>query len=54
MAIIGAIVTAGLLINALLLLFLVTEALRSEKKALFLALGLFFAMWGEVLWYAAN
>jgi hypothetical protein len=33
MAIIGAIVTTGLLLNAVILLFLATEALRSEKKA---------------------
>jgi len=35
MAIIGTIVTAGLLLNAVILLFLVTEALRNEKKAFF-------------------
>jgi len=34
MAIIGAIVTTGLLLNAVILLFLATEALRSEKTAL--------------------
>jgi hypothetical protein len=34
MAIIGAIVTTGLLLNAVILLFLATETLRSEKKAL--------------------
>jgi len=34
MAIIGAIVTTGLLLNAVILLFLATEAFRIEKKAL--------------------
>jgi hypothetical protein len=35
MGTIGTIVTAGLSLNAVLIFFIVIEALRSEKKALF-------------------